>query len=182
MPTKTARKGPVSGAGRKVGKRVSGNAKRKWRRTLRRHPSVGVLASVLLAVLAVALLAVGLLAENVLYFLAMGLSALGSVAITRARHLEAERQQRQRANRPTVADHPKVRPHPSQGEEASPSSAAAPGVVKCTDTGKAIADCGCSSRHVATAEGVKRYGLPLGSPMGRRAKTSKPSATTRGGG
>lgn len=178
MPT-TARRGPVSGAGRKVGARVGKDAARKWKRTLRRHPAVGIIASVLLAVLAVALLVTGLLAENLLYLLASILSGLGGVAINRARHLEQQRQEQARAKRPTVSQHPKAQEAKDESSSSTPPSSS--GVVLCTETRRPIADCGCASRHVATAEGAKRYGLPVGSPMGRRAKAAKPSATTRSG-
>lgn len=178
MTNTRTRTRPVSGVGRKVGSRVAGNARRGWKRTLRRHPSVGVLASVLLAVLAVVLLLGGLLAENVLYFLASSLSALGTVAITRARLLEQRRQEQRRANRPTVSPPTRPREEPKPSDSPPPPSS---GLVLCTETQRPIADCGCASRHVATPEGAKRYGLPVGSPMGRRAKAAKPSATARSG-
>lgn len=63
-------------------------------------------------------------------------------------------------------------------------------VIRCTATGKPIDRCPCSARHVRTADGVRRYGGKIGSPImgGRRApargkttpgkKASSPSSSS----
>ncbi|MGL5910162.1 MAG: hypothetical protein ACRCZP_09175, partial [Phycicoccus sp.] len=76
----------------------------------------------------------------------------------------------------------KVHTPPRREEPAEPRTEqpSAGGVVKCTETGRPIADCDCGySRHVATADGAKRYGLSVGAPMGRRKKTGRESATRK---
>lgn len=177
MPTRQGaktRSNPAAGvAGHMLGK-VRKNAAQGWKKALRRHPALGVALSIALAVLGVLMLIVGLFAENALYFLATALSGLGSLAVARARHLERQRQQQQAARRPTVSK-PAAPPRAEQ-PTPPPADQAQGGVVCCTETGKPISDCGCASRHVATAEGAGRYGRPIGSPMGRR---TKPAGTTK---
>ncbi|MGL5911040.1 MAG: hypothetical protein ACRCZP_13615 [Phycicoccus sp.] len=164
----TAGRNRASTAGRQMLGRVRGNAAKGWKRTLRKHPVLGVLLSIVLAAVGVLLLITGLLAQNALYYLAFALSALGSVAVARAGHLERQRQERQRAARPKVhTPPPRERPPGPRTEQPPPASG---GVVKCTDTGRPIGDCDCASRHVATADGARRYGLAVGAPMGRRKK------------
>ncbi|MGL5911444.1 MAG: hypothetical protein ACRCZP_15705 [Phycicoccus sp.] len=172
----TAARRRASSAGRQMLGRVRSNAGRGWKRTLRKHPALGVLLSIVLAAVGVLLLITGLIAQNALYYLAFALSALGSVAVARAGHLERQRQERQRAGRPTVHTPPR-RERPAEPRTEQPPAAG--GVVQCTDTGRPIADCDCASRHVATADGAKRYGLSVGAPMGRRKKTGRESATRK---
>lgn len=176
MATKqSTRRGPASSAGRHLLGKVRRNASQSWKKALRRHPALGVVLSIALAVAGVLALTIGLLAENALYFLATALSGLGSLAVARARLLERQRQQQQAARRPTVSK-PAARPHPGRPPAAEPEQPQG-GVVRCTETGTPIGDCDCASRHVATAEGAGRYGRPVGSPMGRRTKP--PAGTTK---
>lgn len=58
----------------------------------------------------------------------------------------------------------------------SPTAAVPP----CTNTGKPIDVCGCSTRHVASSDGAARYRKPIGSPLGGRApRQPAPSAAAR---
>lgn len=163
-----ARRGPASSAGRHLLGKVRKNATQGWKKALRRHPALGVVLSIALAVVGVLALTIGLLAENALYFLATALSGLGSLAVARARLLERQRQQQQAARRPTVSK-PAARPHPGRPPAAEPEQPAGP--VRCTETGKLAAECGCASRHVTSSDGVTFFGRPLGTPLGRRNKT-----------
>lgn len=169
------RKRPVSSAGKRGLGRFAGNAKKGWRKTLRRHPSVGIAASVLLALVAVVSLVLGLVLESALYYLVVAIAGLGALAMRRAAQMERERQKAPPRARPTSGG-PKT-PPPSAASTPPPAG----GVVKCTETSRPIADCDCASRHVASSDGARRYGLPVGSPMGRRKKTEKPSGTTKSG-
>jgi len=53
--------------------------------------------------------------------------------------------------------------------------------VKCTRTGQPIDQCGCAKRHVATADGARRYRRQVGDPIGGGGKvsTAKPAAPSR---
>jgi hypothetical protein len=171
----------VSSTGGRILGHLVKNTRRSWGRALRRHPALGMVLSIALAVVGVVMLGVGLLAENLLYYLATALSGLGSVAVARARHLERQRQQQTAARRPNVAQPRPQRPPGTTGSTGSTSAdaPAASGVVVCTETGNPITECGCATRHVATAEGARRFGRPVGSPMGRRLRQTKPAATTK---
>jgi hypothetical protein len=166
-----------------IRRRVDG-IKKGFGRAMRKHPWIGLLLQIVFAVLAVALLVTGLLLENVLFFLATTMSALGGVATRRAIFLEQERQRQQsgpKVSRPRPAGSGPRTSTPKAGGAAPPPSAG--GVVKCTETGKPIKDCGCSSRHVATPEGAQTYGKPVGSPIGRKnKKQSSAGGTVKTGG
>lgn len=167
-----ARKPPPSGR-RKKPQTPWTRAKRKAKRHLDHHPGAALVVMIVLGALALACMALGLVLENVLYFLAMGLSALGTVAAARTRHLAEQRQQ---------ARPPKVRPEryaPPPKPKPSGEQPPAGGPVKCTETQKSIEECDCATRHVATAKGVDQFGLPLGSPIGKRKRTARESTTSR---
>ncbi len=142
----------------------------------KRKPNRSLLA-VVLGIVTSVLLLVALLLEAGLSWALVGVSALATAGAVRVARADAERERRAAA--------PRTRRRPAQQSSATrakPGAAApsAPGlVVACTQTGKPIDDCGCASRHVATADGAKRYGLPVGSPMGRKAKEPKVPTTSR---
>ncbi|OJY47581.1 hypothetical protein [Pseudonocardia sp. 73-21] len=147
-------------SGRGLGK-MAGRARRGARKALRKHPMLGVLLQVLMGVIAVVALVLGLVLESALYYLVIAMAGLGTLAIRRAQ--QAERTRQGPAPKPSTGS-PRTPspPKPSAGPEP-----AAGGVVKCTATGRPATECDCYSRHVATQEGVKRYGRPLGTPFGR---------------
>lgn len=131
-----------------------------------------------LGLAAVLALTVGLVAESALSYTVSTMGALGAVAVRRAEQWQAQYEQEKRASRtPRPAASPP--PKPAQGGEAAPPPSG--GQVRCTETGKPADLCGCATRHVATAEGAARYGRPVGSPIGRRARASKPAGTTKAG-
>lgn len=174
---KSGRRRPVSSAGKRGLGKVAGNARRGWKKTLRRHPSVGVLASILLGIVAVVSLLLGVILESALYYLVMAMSALGALAIRRAQQMARERHAAPPPRaRPTTGGPRK--PPPPKPADATPPPATGP--VKCTETSKPIDTCGCSSRHVASEQGARRYGRPVGTPMGKRAKQGKPPMTRSG--
>ena len=169
---KPGRKAPVSGAGKRVLRRVGANAKKGWNRTLRRHPLVGVLASIALGIAAVVMLLLGVILESFLYYLVSALAGLGTLAIRRAQQIQRERAAR--PPRPVPGSGPRPSsPPPNSGPKPAPAGSS----VKCTETGKPIDVCSLHSRHVATSEGVETFGRPLGSPIGRRRKRDKPGST-----
>jgi len=131
-------------------------------------------------VLAVVLLVTGLLLENVLFYLATTLAGLGGVATRRAVFLEQERQRKNGGPKVTMPP-PSSRSSKPKPDGSAPRTASG-GVVKCTDTGKPISECGCASRHVATEDGSDRYGKPVGSPIGRKAKQRSTGGTIKTGG
>lgn len=156
--------------------------KKSASKTLRKYPLLGVVAKIGFAVAAIALLVTGLLLENLLFFLASALSGLGALAVRRAVQLEKERQQRgPKVTMPPPSSRPRE-PTPKPG--AASASPPANGPVLCTESKKPIdgvGKCDCASRHVATEEGARRYGRPVGTPLGRKSK-QKASGTARTGG
>lgn len=164
---KPTRKRPVSDAGRRGVRRFAGNAKRGAKKQLRKHPFIGLLLQVLLGAVAVVALIAGVVLESSLYYLVMALGAFGALAIRRAQQMERARQ--------GVPPKPTSRGPRTTAPPPPPSSGPTPagGVVKCTATGRPADQCDCFSRHVATDDGVKRYGRPLGTPFGRAKAGTK---------
>ena len=158
---KPTRKRPVSNAGRSGLGRFAGNARKGWRKTLRKHPFLGIVLQVVLGLVAVLALVAGVVLETGLYYLVMALAGLGSLAVRRAQQMERARQ----GVPPKPTSRGPRTPPPTPGSGSGPQPAA--GGVKCTATGRPAAECDCHSRHVATEDGVKRYGRPLGTPFGR---------------
>lgn len=156
--------------------------KKSVAKTLRKHPTLGLVAQIGFALSAIALLVTGLLLENLLFILASAMAALGAVATRRAVFLEQERQMR--AGPKVTMPPPSSRPRkPNPAGAAAPPPASGP--VKCTETGRPIegdSKCDCASRHVATEEGARRYGRAVGAPLGRKSKQQKASGTARTGG
>lgn len=152
----------MSDAGRRGVRRFAGNAKRGAKKQLRKHPFIGLLLQVVLGAVAVMALILGVVLESSLYYLVMALGAFGALAIRRAQQMERARQGV--PPRPTSRG-PRTTPPPPPASSGPPPAAG--GVVKCTATGRAATECDCFSRHVATDDGVKRYGRPLGTPFGR---------------
>lgn len=154
--------------------------KRKAKRALDRHPGLSLAAMILFGLLAIVCLMIGLIAENLLYFLAMGLSSLGAVAAARTKHLAEQRQ----AQSTRTAKKPRA-PRPSA--TAPPPEQKPSGPVTCTKTGKQVHPepereedrCPCPQRHVISEKGVRRYGLPLGSPITVRTKEPRVPTTSR---
>jgi len=159
-------------------------AKKGLGKALRKHPLLGLVLQIAFAALAVVLLVTGLLLENVLFFLATALSGLGALATRRAVVLEQERQRRSgpKVHMPPPGSRPrKTRPEPGGAAPPAPGS----GPVTCTETGRPIEGdnkCDCASRHVATEEGARRYGRPVGAPLGRKGKQHKTGDTVKTGG
>lgn len=139
------------------------------------------LVSVVLSILSLTVLGAALITESLLLLVVSALSALATVAQVRWSQQRAKEDLRKAAARPK--SRPKTTTKPTQPtSEPKPAEAASNGgVVLCTETGKPIDSCGCASRHVATADGARRYGLSVGSPMGRRAKKERPAATVQRG-
>lgn len=117
------------------------------------------------------------LTQDVAGNLVMALSGLGALAIRRAQVMAQQRHQAPPRARPASGGPRPDRPAPDPAD--APSAPAGP--PKCTETERPVAECDCASRHVATAEGARRYGLPIGSPMGKRARKGKPSPTVQRG-
>lgn len=140
----------------------------------KRKPNRGLIA-VLLSIVTLVLLVVALLAESVLLYTVSALSGLVAVAQVKAAQQEAKREKSRKMPRTPAAQGSAPRATRAQ-KTAEPTSGA---VVKCTQTGKPIDECGCATRHVATADGAKRYGLQVGAPMGRKAKEPKVPTTSR---
>lgn len=152
--------------------------RRKRKRGKRKlSPNARRTLAILFAIASLACMVIGLLTESLLWYLVMALSAGATLAQRRALQMQAEQAQERRAGRPTGP--PRARPTTGAAPPTAEPQQTPSGSVLCTETGKPIDQCGCASRHVATAEGSKRYGLPVGSPMGKRSKTKKPSATTK---
>ncbi len=133
------------------------------------------LFSVVLSIVSLAFLGAALITESVLLLAVTGLSVLATVAQVQMARKRAE-QQRKKAAMPLRVRKPRK---PAGATRPTPAAADAPagGLISCTETGQDIESCGCASRHVATAEGARRYGLRVGSPIGKRQKAGKPPMT-----
>lgn len=133
------------------------------------------LLSVLLSIVSLTFMVSFLVTETLLMALATGLSVVATAAQVRMMRKRQEQQRRKAAAKMPP------RPRPAPKEQTGPRKATAEqvpvGVVLCTDTAKPIDDCDCATRHVATRDGARRYGLDVGSPMGRKKKSKKPSMT-----
>lgn len=129
------------------------------RRRMRRPSPVTLLWGVVSLALAITLLIVQGMLMLIFTLLSVAVTALSAWAD-------------QRDDKPSV-------PTPRRDRPGSPSSRGRPrstaAVPPCTNTGKPIDSCGCARRHVATADGAKRYGRAIGAPMGGRGP-SKPKA------
>lgn len=155
--------------------RASGKQKKGSKRRRKRQTAL----SVLLSIAALSFLAVGLVAESLLYYLVAATFGLAVVAQRRAMSMEmrmADRSRGQvippkprkaRPGSPTADRAKKMREEATAARTAGAASTPT-GPVKCTSSGKPVDDCDCASRHVATADGARRYGLPVGSPLGRK--------------
>lgn len=136
--------------------------------------------SILLSIAALSFLAVGLVAESLLYYLVAATFGLAVVAQRRAMSMEmrmADRSRGQvippkprkaRPGSPTADRAKKMREEAAAARTAGAQDKTPTGPVKCTSSGKPVDDCDCASRHVASADGARRYGLPVGSPLGRK--------------
>lgn len=155
-------------------------SKTKGRSRKKRKPRFSLdrgLVSVLLSILSLSLLGVALIAESFLLLAVTALSSLATVAQIRWSQKRAQDELRKKSARPPKPKGTRrpTQPTPGDGPAAGPVTNGAP--VKCAETGRLIESCECASRHVATAEGARRYGLPVGSPIGRRAKKPKTPTT-----
>lgn len=130
------------------------------------------LVSVLLSIVSLVVLVAALITEAGLLYALSGLSSVATMAHVRWSRQRAAGKKKRAAARPPRKRAPTM---PRRRDEPEEPPAAAGGLVMCTETGRAIDECDCASRHVATAQGARRYGLPVGSPMGRRTK--KPTRT-----
>lgn len=148
--------------------------KRPARKGLTKHlqrPLISVLLSIVSLVLMVAALAT----ESILLMLVTGLSVVATGAHIQYRRKRALQAQRKKGY--PAPSKPRPAPKAEQGPRKATAERVPQGVVLCTDTSKPIDDCDCATRHVATADGAHRYGLPIGSPIGKRKKSKKPSMT-----
>jgi len=165
------RRKPVTNAGKRGLGRAKKQAQARWKRTTRKHPTVGLVAYLVAGVASVVMLVIGLTAETLLFrllgFLVAALGGLGTLALKQARKMEDAERQAPRV-RPQ-GDGPRRPPPPSPPSGSTPPPATG-GLVKCTETGKVASECDCATRHVATAEGAERYGRRLGEPYGKRKK------------
>lgn len=144
----------------------------------RLKPSRG-LVSVLLSILTLVLLGVALVVESFLLGAVSALSALATVLQVRLSQQRAEAEAKKAAARPPKRP-PRTRAAtPRKPDETPATPGASSGPVMCTETGKVVDDCPCASRHVASPEGARRYGLPVGSPLGRRSKAGKVAGTVQ---
>lgn len=139
------------------------------------------IVSVVLSILSLTVLGAALITESLLLLVVSALSALATVAQVRWSQQRAKEDLRKAAARPKSRPKATTKPAPSSSEPKPAEPVSNGGVVLCTETGSKVDDCRCASRHVATAEGARRYGLPVGSPMGRRAKKERPAATVQRG-
>lgn len=155
------------------GKRKRPAGKKRPTRQRRKHQTA---LSVLLSIAALTFLAVGLVAESLLYYLVAATFGLAVVAQRRAMEMRMadrsrgqvippKKPQKARPGPPTADRAKKMR---EEAAAAQTAGAAPTGPVKCTSSGKPVDDCDCASRHVASADGARRYGLPVGSPLGRK--------------
>lgn len=169
---------PWSGVVRDV-KRMRKRAGAKWNRAMGKHPMVALTLSIVFAIVGTAALVLGVLAENLLYGLVVALGALGTVAVRRAQHLEQQRQQQKRANRPiVVTPQPQPRSAESNHEPTKPKRPTSR-VIKCTRTGNAAKDCDCAPDHVTSQDGVDYFGRPMGHPLGPRNRKATSKSTSR---
>lgn len=138
------------------------------------------LVSVLLSIVTLVLLGTALITESILLLVVSALSGLATAAQIRWSQKRAENDLRKAASRPK-AKTTRIPRSAAPKTEGEPVGEAAPngGAVMCTETGRPVSDCDCASRHVATTDGARRYGLRVGSPMGRRKKAAKPAGTVR---
>lgn len=158
-------------------------AKPKPRKPARRKPKFSLdrgLISVVMSILSLTVLGAALITESLLWLVVSALSALATAAQVRWSQQRAREDLRKAATRRPPRPRGTTKPAPPKPDPEAPATPAAGGVV-CTETGRDVTACECASRHVATADGARRYGLPVGSPMGRRAKRGRPAATVQRG-
>lgn len=157
-------------------------SKKKRRRKSRRGKfdlSRG-LVSVLLSIVSAVVLIAALITEAGLLYALSGLSTLATVAHVQWSRRRAENQKKRRSARPPRRPAPTMprRRTPAPDEEGADQPRPA-GPVVCTETGRGIDECDCASRHVATPEGARRYGLEVGAPMGRRKRQQAREPATK---
>lgn len=136
------------------------------------------LLSVILSIVSLLFMVAALITESFLLMLVTGLSVLATAAQVRMVRKRQEQQRRKQAAR--MPPRPRAAPREHTGPRKATAEHVPVGVVLCTDTSKPIEGdnkCECASRHVATVDGTCRYGLPIGAPIGKRKKKSKPSMT-----
>lgn len=149
----------------------------------RLRPSRG-LVSVILSIVSLALLGTALIAESVLLLVVSGLSALATVLQVRRTQQRAQAELKKAAAKPRARrPRPAAKTAPAEkpeGDTAEPTTTGGR-VVLCTETGRPTEGdqkCDCASRHITSSEGVDYFGRPLGSPLGRRKKTTKSAMTS----
>lgn len=154
------------------------------RRPAKRKPKLGLdrgIVSVVMSIVSLTVLGAALITESILLLVVSALSALATAAHVRWRQQRAREDLRKAAIRRPSRPRSTTKPPAPSEPKPSTEPPAAGGVVLCTETGRKVDECGCASRHVASPEGARRYGLPVGSPMGKRAKKEKPAATVQRG-
>lgn len=90
--------------------------------------------------------------------------------------LDRQPRRRQPQERPAVAARPPVSVR-TQTRAASETFAGVSGLL-CRTTHIPVHDCDCSSRHIVTTLEERRFGLPMGSPFGARARPWRLHAMT----
>lgn len=134
------------------------------------------LLSLALSSAAAALLVAGLVTESLLYYVATALMSLASLAEIRAWRMQMRMDDRRKGQTiPPRRKRPTGPATSSPGGQAraaesgpGPTGTRQDGPVRCTETNEPTDKCDCASRHVVTEDGARRYGLPVGSPIGRR--------------
>ncbi len=135
------------------------------------------LIAVVLSIVTTVLLIVALVLESGLVFAATGLSTLATVAAVQAARKKEENDGKRKAAMPAKPPRvPASVKKPAPKEQTEPATG---GVITCTETGKPIDDCSCATRHVATEDGAKRYGGPVGRPLGIKTKEKRARTTSR---
>jgi predicted lipid-binding transport protein (Tim44 family) len=146
----------------------------KRKKGLAAHLERGLL-SVVLSIVSLLFLIAALVTESILLMLVTGLSVLATAAQVRMAAKRREQQQKKAAAK--MPRTPRPAPKPQSGPQKATAERVPAGQIVCTETGKPIDDCDCATRHVATSDGAHRYGLPIGSPIGKKKKSKKPSMT-----
>lgn len=149
-------------------------AKRKSRKSKQFDMNRGLLA-VLMSIVTSLFMILALVLESGLLFAVSALSTLATIAAVKAAKQKAKND---RARKTALPKPPRV--PPSVKPKSTPTPPQPTGsTITCTETGKPTEQCPCASRHVVSAEGAKRYGGPVGRPIGRKAKEPKVPTTSR---
>lgn len=147
-------------SGRRPASRVPhGSTRRRGRRRSRRQKLAMTLAW---SIVSAVFLTIGLVAESLVNLALAGAFALSAAS---AALLPSDSPG---TDHPAPAVKPAQPPGSGSSRPRTRGSVPSGPVVLCTATRTPIDKCGCARRHVATDDGAKRYGRPIGSPLGVR--------------